>query len=333
MTWYKNSGKDSDIVFSTKIRLSRNLENYPFPARLSSTEKHQLATLIRDALNADGSLSFIDMEKLSKYETVSLAEKNLISPEFASNSSGRALLLSPEEDVSIMLFEEDHVKIQSLLPGLSPKQAYEAALKYDSLLENAFQIAFDEKLGYLTPSPVNIGTGLRASVTLHLYALNSSGEMHKLASTVSKLGMTLRPSYTERGKVIGDIFTLSNQVTLGISEDAALTNLELIAGQLISQEREARSRIIEEPATLDNIFRSYGILLNAYLLSATELINLLSPVRFGAGEGKLDLKPEELTRIFVELQSATLSASKGENISVTEREKLRAEEARKAMKS
>ena len=332
MAWYNRSGKDSDIVFSTKIRLSRNLENYPFPDGLSAAEKKQLGRQLAEAMNPDGELSVIDMEGLSKYETVSLAEKNLISPEFASSGLGRSLLLSGDESISIMLFEEDHAKIQAILPGLAPKGAFAAAEKYDSLLENSFQIAFDEKLGYLTPAPVNIGTGLRASVMLHLYALNDSGAMHKLSSTVSKLGMTLRPAYSERGKIIGDIFTLSNQVTLGISEEAALTNLELIAGQIISQERAERARIIEEPATLDNIYRSFGLLSNAYILTSTELINLLSPVRLGASEGKLDVSLEELTRIFVELQSATLSVSKGEKISVSEREKLRAEEAKRAIK-
>ena len=330
MKWFLEENENS-IVLATKVQLARNLADYPFTCRLSTAEKDFLAKKISEELTENNDLSFVDMKDLSKYETVSFAEKWLISPEFASASAGRSLLLSEDESVSIMLFEEDHVKIQAVLSGLSPKKAFEKTQIFDSRLENAFQIAFDEKLGYLTQVPTNIGTGLRASVMLHLFALNNEGAIHRLSATVSKLGLTLRPAYSERGQTIGDIFILSNQVTLGINEETAITNLELIANQIVEQEKNAREKIIEEPKTLDRIYRAFGILSSAYLLTASEFLNLLSLVRFGASEGKLPLKPEKLTELFIKMQSATLSASTNEQITVLEREMLRAQRVKEAL--
>lgn len=330
MKWYHEKEGNS-IALATKIQLARNLDSYPFTCRLRGDEKAELSKLITSCLTKESDLNFIEMSGLSNYKIVSLAEKWLISPEFASSSVGRYMLVSDEEDVSIMLFEEDHVKIQVILPGLDPSAAYSKADEYDVKLENEFQLAFDPKLGYLTQMPANIGTALRASVMLHLYALSSEGAIHRLASTVSKLGMTLRPAYTERRQTIGDIFILSNQVTLGISEKTAINNLELIANQIITQETDARARIINEPQTIDKIMRAYGILSNAYLLTSSELINLLSLVRFGAERGSLNLDMGLLTRLFIEMQSATLSAAIDENINVSAREMLRAKKVKEAL--
>ena len=333
MKWYEDKGESSDIVLATRVQLARNLKDYPFTQRLRDDEKDALNELVRRALTVDDDLEFIEMKKLSKYEIVSLAEKHMITPEFASNTSGRALLFNENEGVSIMLCEEDHVKIQVVLPGLDPKNAFEKAEIFDERLENCFDIAFNNKLGYLTQSPANIGTGLRASVILHLPALNSNGEMFRLASTVSKLGLTLRSTYSDRGQTIGDIFTLSNQVTLGISEEAAIDNLRLITSQIVSQEKNARTSFIEKDSTLDRIYRAFGILSNAYLISATEALDLLSLVRLGANEGKLDIPLETLTKLFIEVQSATLSASQSETLTVPEREKLRADLIKEAIKA
>ena len=330
MKWYRTD-EENPIALATKVQLARNLDRYPFSCKLTGDEKAELSKSIFSALSTDNELSFITMGTLSNYEIVSLAEKWLISPEFASSSLGRSLLLSEDEDVSIMLFEEDHVKLQVILPGLNPNSAYEKANVYDVRLENAFQIAFDPKLGYLTQMPANIGTALRASVMLHLYALNSEGEIHRLASTVSKLGLTLRPAYTERRQTIGDIFILSNQVTLGINEKTAINNLELIASQIITQETELRRKIVNEPKTVDNIYRAFGVLSNAYLLTASEFLNLLSLVRFGASEGKLEIDLGLLTQLFIEMQSATLSSSVNDQITVLEREMLRAKRVKEAL--
>lgn len=331
MTWYKNNGENSDIVLLTKVSVSRNLSQYPFPAKLSTSEKEELNSIIKNALSYDGKLNYVPMNTLSKYEIVSYAEKHLISPEFASDSNGRALLISPQEDISIMLQEEDHVKIQAILPGLCPEDAYKMCNEYDERLENSFQIAFDEKLGYLTQCPTNIGTALRVSVLLHLPALNHDESIHRLSSTVSKLGMILRPAYGDRYKVTGNLFTLSNQVTLGITEDTAIKNLQLITSQIIQQEKQARETYIAETTTLDNIWRSLGILKYAYSMTSIELANLLSYVRLGASENIFEFDTSKLTELFINMQSATLNVANNATLSVEQRDIIRAEKVREAM--
>ena len=191
MNWYKNKGNEGDIVLSTRVRLARNLKEYPFPARLDESQKKEIGSIVNTILdeNKDFDLDFIDMSALSPAETVSLAEKHLISPEFACDSIGRSLLLSKDEDVSIMICEEDHIRIQTVYPGLSLEEAFETALRIDDILEDKLAFAFDENLGYLTQCPTNIGTALRASVMLHLPALSKKGAMQRLSTTVAKLGL------------------------------------------------------------------------------------------------------------------------------------------------
>ncbi len=330
MNWYKNKGNEGDVVLSTRVRLARNLEDYPFPVRLSTKEKQEISLLVRDSLSDYDSkaLSFIDMSELSPTQAVSLAEKHLISPEFAYEGTGRALLLSEQEDVSIMLCEEDHIRIQVILPGLALEEAFSQADEIDSVIENKLNYAFDERIGYLTQCPTNLGTGMRASVMLHLPALNKKGAMRRLSTTVAKLGLTLRGSYGEGSDISGDIFQLSNQVTLGISEKAALQNLTSIAMQIVSQEKQARSSLVKDVDYIDKIYRSWGILRSAYKLTSNELTNLISFVRMGAAEGIIDVPLEKLTSMFIELQPATINVSEGKNLSQNERDILRAEKVR-----
>lgn len=333
MTWYKNSANESDIVLSTRIRFARNLKDYPFPERLDAKRRNEVNELIKDAyLKEDSKLSYIKMSDLTAYQCVSLAEKHLISPEFASDSTGRALLISEDEDISIMLCEEDHVRIQAIYPGLSLDEAYEKALKYDNILENNFPIAFDQKLGYLTQCPTNLGTGMRASVMLHLPALSSKGAVSRLASTVAKLGLTLRGTYGEGSEPIGDIYQLSNQVTLGISEKAAIKNLQSITGQIIAQEKQARKEILSDNRVIDKIYRAFGILQTAHMLSWGEFTSLVSLVRLGAFGKLIDVETTELSRLLIEMQPATINAREGRALSAAERDVIRAEEVRNALK-
>ena len=331
--WYQDTGDKSDVVLSTRVRLARNLEDYPFPSRLDAKEKQQVSSIIKEALSDYGekSLNDIDLSALSPAGAVSLAEKHLISPEFASDTKGRGLLLSEEEDISIMLCEEDHVRIQVIYPGLSLSEAFEQAEKIDSHLEKKLNYAFNEKLGYLTQCPTNLGTGMRASVMLHLPALSKKGAMRGLSSTVSKLGLTLRGSYGEGSEVSGDIYQLSNQVTLGISESAAIQNLSSIAMQIIAQEKQARALLVKDEDFMDKIYRAYGILKSAYKLTSRELTNLLSYVRLGASEGILSVPLETLSALFIELQPATMNAQSQAPLSQSQRDLLRAERVREAL--
>lgn len=333
MNWYKNKGNEGDIVLSTRVRLARNLTEYPFPARLDESQKKDIGTIVRDIIDADKSfeLNFIDMSSLSSAETVSLAEKHLISPEFACDTLGRSLLISKEEDISIMICEEDHIRIQTVYPGLSLSEAYETASKIDGILENKLSYAFDEGLGYLTQCPTNIGTALRASVMLHLPALSKKGAMQRLSTTVAKLGLTLRGSYGEGSEVSGDIYQLSNQVTLGISEEAAIKNLNSIAMQIIAQEKQARAALIKDEDYLDRIYRAYGILKSAYKLTSKELVNLVSYVRVGVSQGILSIPTEKLREMTVVLQPATLNAESGRVLTQTERDILRSQKVREEL--
>lgn len=333
MNWYKNKGTEGDIVLSTRVRLARNLRDYPFPARLSEEQKKAIGNTVRDVLakNNGFDLDFIDMSELNPSETVSLAEKHLISPEFASDTAGRSLLLSKDEDISIMVCEEDHIRIQTVYPGLSLEEAFESALKIDEALENEMVFAFDENLGYLTQCPTNIGTALRASVMLHLPALSKKGAMQRLSTTVAKLGLTLRGSYGEGSEISGDIYQLSNQVTLGISEEAAIKNLNSIAIQIITQEKQARAILIKDEDYLDKIYRACGILRSAYKLTSKELMNLISYVRVGVSEGVLDIPAEKLRALTVLLQPATLNTSEGKMLTQTERDVLRSQKVREEL--
>ncbi len=330
MNWYKNKGAEGDICLSTRVRLARNITQYPFPARLTPEQKQEVGELVRDILKGE-ELTFISMPSLSPAETVSLAEKHLISPEFACDTKGRSLLLSQDEDMSIMICEEDHIRIQTILPGLSLDEAFEKASKTDKVLEQRLQYAFNEKLGYLTQCPTNIGTALRASVMLHLPALSKKGAMHRLSTTVAKLGLTLRGSYGEGSEVSGDIYQLSNQVTLGISEEAAIKNLNSIAMQIITQEKQARALLVKDEDYLDLISRARGILTSAYKLTSDELMKLISFVRVGVSEGILTIPAEKLKELTVTLQPATLNCTAEKTLSRSERDVLRAQKVREVL--
>lgn len=325
-----NSAVISDVVLSTRIRLARNLKKYPFPARLDRDEKKAVCTLVRETLDGE-KLNYIDMEALSPVEAVSLAEKHLISAEFASNGTGRSLLLSENEDVSLMLCEEDHIRIQIIEPGLSLDEAYKKADRVDSIIENKLTYAFDERIGYLTQCPTDLGTGMRASVLLHLPALSRKGAVRNLTTTVAKLGLTLRGSYGEDGEILGDIYQLSNQVTLGISEKAALQNLNSIALQIVAQEKQARALLIKDEDFMDKIFRAYGILKSAYKLTSKELTNLISYVRLGAAEGLFDIPAEKLSALTTELQPATMNTQSEASLTRSQRDIKRAEKVREAL--
>lgn len=333
MSWYNTLGEHGDIVLSTRVRLARNLNDFPFPVRLDREGKKQVCECVKNALSdyTETELEFIDMEELSRGDAVSLAEKHLISPEFAYDSTGRALLKSDDEEISIMLCEEDHIRIQVILPGLSQKDAFLKAEKIDRAIEEKLTYAFNERLGYLTQCPTNLGTGMRASVLLHLPALVRKGAMRRLSSTVAKLGLTLRGAYSEGVEAAGDIFQLSNQVTLGISEEAALQNLSSIALQIITEEKQARAAIIGDSEFIDRIYRANGILRSAYKLSSKELAGLTSLVLLGAEEKIIDAPMERLASMNILLMPATLQKSEGKSLSRDERDIVRARRIREVL--
>lgn len=329
--WYLGEGEQNDVVISTRIRLARNLEDYPFPARLDTKTRVHVNEIVRDAVPQSEGLHYIEMKTLTQAQIVSLAEKHVISPEFASSADGRALLLSDSENISIMLNEEDHIRLQVMMPGLALAQAYEIADRLDNEINEKVRFAFDERLGYLTQCPTNLGTGMRASVMLHLPALTATRRMGTLASTVSKLGLTIRGAYGEGSAPMGDLYQLSNQVTLGISEKAAIENLKTIVLQLAAQERAARTELVKTVESEDAIYRAYGILKSARLLDTKEFMELISKVRLGAVSGVLNVDRKVIDELMVSLQPATINAQVGKTLTARERDMERAKIVRERL--
>ncbi len=331
--WYFEKGDQGDIVVSTRIRLARNLYDFPFPAKLDINGKNKVNELIKGILfeNDRKDFSYIEMKDLSRIQAVSLAESHLISPEFASKKDGSALVLSSDESVSIMLCEEDHIRLQVMKSGLALEEAYDIADKLDRMIDGKVKYAFDERIGYLTQCPTNLGTAMRASVMLHLPALTRCGQMTKLANTVSKLGLTIRGANGEGSQPIGDMYQISNQITLGITEETAIANLKSIVLQLVSQERAAAAELVKKPAEEDKIFRAFGILKNARLLNTNEFMELISIVRLGAAKGLINIPIEKINELTVSMQPATISAANSEANTPALRDALRAKAVREAL--
>lgn len=314
-----------DTVLSTRVRISRNIDGIPFPVRLNPVERINVNRRIYAALKGSAArLKYVEMSSLYPYEAVSLAERHLISPEFASASDGRALILDETEKISIMLCEKDHVKIQGFEDGLDTDNAYRNAAFCDDLLNSQLHFAFDMKLGYLNQSPADLGTGMKVSVLMHLPALSKTGAMEKLSATAGKLGIVIRGSYGDGASVKGDIFRISNKVTMGISEQEALDNLKSFALQLATRERRVAESFVQDINIKDRINRSSGLIENAVLLSIDEMMELLSWVRLGALYGLVDADTKLLDKLFTTMQPATLSVLAGRKLSQAEREEMRA---------
>lgn len=331
--WYLGTGAQNDVVISTSIHLARNIKQFPFPASLSMQDKLKVNSIIKNATDelASYSFNYYEMKTLSQAEVVSLAERHLVSPEFASSSDGRALLLTEDEAVSVMLNEEDHIRLQVMYAGFALDEAYRTADEIDNRLSEKIQFAFDDRLGYLTQDPTALGTGMKASVVLHLPALVSSSQITKLITTVSKLGLSLRGSYGEGAAAKGDLFRLSNTITLGISERAAIENLKSIALQIAAQERVAREEIFKESVMEDRVFRAYGVLKYARMIDTSEFMDLISLVRLGAVKGIINMNSAQLEALMIQMQPATISLSVDRPLDKVERDKLRAQMVRQSL--
>lgn len=337
--WYRKSGTNGDVVISSRIRLARNLKNYPFPHMLNLQQKNEIANKIKDALYNSHSciannFNFINMAQLSKQEIISLAERHIISPAFTRDTLGKYLLLSDDEAISIMINEEDHLRIQVLSEGLSLKEAYSIADKIDTLLDNALGFAFHEKLGYLTQCPTNLGTGLRASVMLQLSALQSGNVIGRLADNLSKIGLTLRGTYGEGSNPQVGIYQLSNQVTLGLSEETAIENLISVALQIITNEKDTRKQLCARIETQDYIVRSLATLKSALLMSSKEGLELLSAVRMGIAENIIkDISFDTVNTLITEIQPNTICkySKNPKELTSQQRDKLRAEHIKKIL--
>ena len=314
-SWYTTHAPEDDIAVSTRIRLARNLSGLPFPARMTPEQRRELNLKVKNAVLQSNtpfakSLKYIDMADVPQTEIAAMVERHIISPEFAEENADRAIIISADESISIMIGEEDHVRIQVILGGLQLEKAYDTAEQLDSLLYNELHFAFDRSLGFLTECPTNLGTGLRASVMLHLPVTESNGEISSIAETVGKIGFTVRGMYGEGTKASASMYQVSNQITLGISEKNAIDNLKIITAQLIYKERKARNGL-NKIKLEDMCFRALGTLQNSRILSSKEMMDLLSRIKLGISMGiiKTDVLP---IKLFIEGQPNMLMKKYGQ---------------------
>lgn len=327
MYWYEDEGKQSDVFVSTRVRLARNLVDYPFEPQLVEAGAREIIQKTSDALPASEGYTITDLSAIDKNEKLSLVEKHFISPELANKTTPCAFIEHQKNQVSVMVCEEDHLRIQSLRPGFDPDGAYAAAAEVEQKLYAALQIAYDEKLGYLTHCPTNLGTGMRASVMLFLPALTMTGRMKSLQGQLSKIGLTVRGMTGEGSAAKGCLYQFSNCVTLGISEDEILENLKNAAEQIAKSERETRQQLMEqqEDALRDRVMRALGTLRSAYLLTSEELFRLYADVRLGISLGICtELTTAELDSLLIRCMPATLTLTSEKPLRAAQRDKERA---------
>ena len=328
--WYRQSGNRQDMVVSTRIRFARNMMGYPFPDQMTPDQIAEVKQAVRDAVAQIGGLEleYIELSACKEREILAMVERHLISYDFAKKGTG-ALLLSPDERISIMICEEDHLRIQVLSAGLDLDEAYKLADLVETALDERLHFAFDDRLGYLTQCPTNLGTGMRASLMLHLPALQERGAIRQLSGNVSKLGLTIRGAYGEGSKSNGAFYQMSNQVTLGISETAAIENLSGIAQQIMKQEQAAREQLLENPAFEDRVWRSYGLLKYARSISHEEALGLLSNVRVGVVTGLIDdVSADSVTALISDIHPGCLMSRANEDLIPEDRDRMRAQTIR-----
>ena len=335
MSWYHANGEDRSVVVSTRIRLARNLDKVPFPSRMSREASEEVLQKVASAvLDRQSGFTLYKMAELSDIEKRALVEAHLISAELLEPSLARGVLLNEDRTVSIMINEEDHVRLQVILPGFQPEAAWETADKMDTLLGESLTFAFHEKMGYLASCPTNVGTGMRASAMIHLPALTLTGSLGNLLNSVGKLGMTVRGLYGEGTEAQGNFYQISNQRTLGMTEEELLSRFTSVIRQLMEKEQAVRGRIAEsgDAAVRDRVSRAYGLLQNAYILSGKEFMNLYSDVRLGQDLGFLPKASAHQDELLVTTQPASLCREEKAMLPAARRDILRAERVRDLLK-
>lgn len=328
MLWYEHSCKN--VALSTRVRLARNISGIPFPSHLENLRlkevNKEISTKILSCDLADVSLRLIDMESLGDIEAYSMVERHIISPKFAAKREGRILLLSDDESVSIMLGEEDHLRIQVIMPGEQLDLAYKICDRIDTALSKKLEFAFDEKLGFLTECPTNLGTGMRASIMLHLPLLEAGGQLKNISEATAKIGLTFRGFYGEGSKSRASIYQLSNQITLGVSEESAIENLKNITKRIIDSENEAIINI-DETTLSDSVCRSLGVLKYAKKMTTKEMMTHISTLLLGMRNGILN-DDLPLLKFFIDSQPAMINRIYGDT-EPQKRDIIRAEQLRK----
>ena len=339
LKWYEQIVPDSDVVISSRVRLARNLETFQFSSKITDDQAN---TLVDEVKGITASLSEKENRKfyscnistLSDIDKTAMVERHIVSPLLAVKEQVTGLILSEDETISIMINEEDHVRIQAIVGGMDLERAYREADRVDDIACEQLHFAYDEKYGYLTACPTNAGTGMRASCMVFLPALSSARMIQKLIEEVGKYGVTIRGIYGEGSKSLGSIYQISNQKTLGNSESEIIENLKRIVSQVVKQERKRREYMlsVSTDEIEDQVFRSYGILKYARQISSDDAMDLLSQLKFGKDCGLVKFDREfNVHKLMMGVQPGSLQWTLGKNVCSLTRDQLRAEYIRKEL--
>ena len=327
--WYLQNGKESDVVVSSRVRLSRNLNGFNFLNRCSKEKQEEILEKIKEIVPSLGyGLKFIKLDDLDEVTKLSLVEKNLISPEFTvKNKNVKAIIINDEENISIMLNEDDHIKIQVFSTGQELDNLMSLIVEIDEKLGEMVEYAYNKNFGYLTASPVDIGTGMKASVIVHLPALTLTGNLSKVLRVVNNLGMSIKGVYGEGSQNYGDLYQISNNQTIGITEKEIIANVKNITEKIIEQERTARKYLCKNEIELrDMVYRAFGVLTYASKLGTEECRKLLSEVKMGVDLGILnEIDDGKVRKLELYTKPGNLQKYVGKALDGYERELKRAE--------
>ncbi|WFR56201.1 protein arginine kinase [Anaerocolumna sp. AGMB13025] len=339
LKWYKEAGQNNDVVISSRVRLARNLKEYPFSAKLTNKQAAELVEKAKAAAqliesHADRKFYSCSADVLGDTEKTALVERHIISPLLVAKEQSTGLILSEDESISIMVNEEDHFRIQSITGGMNIGAAFLEANKIDDIAGDIFEFAFHEKYGYLTSCPTNVGTGMRASYMMFLPALTVAGKIIKLAEELGQYGIALRGTYGEASKSVGSLYQISNQKTLGSTEKEIMDALDRIVEQVMKQERRQREYILTNnyDEFEDKVHRSYGVLKYATQLSSSDAMTLLAQLKLGTDMNLIHLgEGYNIHELMMEIQPGNLQCQLDKNVGSIQRDKYRADYIRKKL--
>jgi protein arginine kinase len=323
--WLRGSGPESDIVISSRIRLARNLAEFSFIRRCSTQDRKAIAKMVKNRVEETSlaqSVEFIGVERLSDLDRQFLMERQIISRELSDGEGARGVILDQDERFSVMVNEEDHLRIQVIQSGLDLKAAWQRINSLDNQLETVLNYAFHEPIGYLTACPTNVGTGLRVSVMVHLPALVITKQIDKVFRSLQKINIAVRGLFGEGSQFSGDFYQISNQLTLGKSEEELIEQVSMIVPQILDYERKARDFLVKESEheLQDDVSRALGILCNAKKISSEETMHHLSKVRMGVNLGLISNVPiPTVNKLFIHTQPAHLQKIRGQKLNTTDR--------------
>jgi protein arginine kinase len=323
--WLRGAGPEADIVISSRIRLARNLADFPFISRATPQDRSRIEKILHERIPAiakETDLLYVNLAQLDKVDRQFLVERHLISREHAEGQGDRAVAIDSHEMFSLMINEEDHLRIQAMRSGLDLTSVWEEVNRIDDLIEEKVTYAFHERLGYLTACPTNVGTGMRVSVMLHLPALVITRQIDKVFRSLQKISLAVRGLYGEGSQAMGDFYQISNQVTLGRTESEIIRQVSDIVPVIIDYERQARDFLVKESHENlhDRVSRAYGILRTAQTISSEETMHLLSSVRMGVNLGLIrDLNIPDVNELFIRTQPAHLQKLTGGELDTSDR--------------